>query len=106
MIKINTKKLTDGIILIGIGLLFLLKNLGIIHWSIFSVLFQLWPLILVVAGINIIFKNNAIITIITWGLFFMGIFFYGSLFHRGYIDINSITNKILPIIKSKKTLNL
>ncbi|SDK19338.1 LiaI-LiaF-like domain-containing protein [Natronincola ferrireducens] len=91
MITINIEKLTDGILLIGIGLLFLLSNLGIINWSIFGVLFRIWPLFLVVAGINIIFKNRPIVTLITWILFFAIFLSYGFVFQERH-EIRNIGN--------------
>ncbi len=41
------------IMLIGAGTLFLLNNLGIVDWSIWSTLVRFWPLILVAAGLDI-----------------------------------------------------
>lgn len=43
--------ITFGIIIIVIGLLFLLNNLGIFHWLNWS---TLWPLILIAIGVLII----------------------------------------------------
>lgn len=58
-----------GVFLLSIGVIVLLFNLGIISWSIFSALFYLWPLILVVIGVNIIFRRNWIVKLVTWLLF-------------------------------------
>lgn len=84
----NIEKLTNGIILIGIGILFLLINLGVIHfhWSIFHVLLQLWPLILIVVGINLILKNRYIVVIITWLLFFAAIITYGFVSQKNNVE--------------------
>jgi hypothetical protein len=50
-------KLIPGMILVMIGAIFLLHNFGYInfHWS---NLFHLWPIFLVIAGVNLVFANN------------------------------------------------
>lgn len=47
------KKLFWGVILIVIGVLFILKNIGVIYFS-WSLLFNMWPLLLILWGISII----------------------------------------------------
>ncbi|MFC1750749.1 PspC domain-containing protein [Pseudomonadota bacterium] len=44
-----------GIILIGIGVLFLLNNLGILAWAQFV---QFWPLLIIVLGLSLLFRNE------------------------------------------------
>lgn len=66
----NKEKIAPGLILIGIGLMFLLRNMGVIHWWTIGSLLRFWPLILVVVGINIIFRNHPLVTTITWVAFF------------------------------------
>jgi len=70
VIKLNRDKIAPGLILIGIGILFLLRNMGIIHWWTIGSLLRFWPLILVVIGINIIFRSHPVVTTITWVSFF------------------------------------
>lgn len=69
-----------GFFILSIGVLFLLINMGIINWSIMNVLFEIWPAIFIVIGINIIFKNNTIVRIITWLLFVGAVVTYGYYF--------------------------
>jgi hypothetical protein len=66
----NREKLIPGIILIGIGALFLLRNMGVIHWWTLGSLWRFWPLILVVIGINTIFHRSKAVAVITWLVFF------------------------------------
>lgn len=47
------KKLFWGVLLIVIGVLFILKNMGLIYFS-WSVIIDLWPLLLILWGISII----------------------------------------------------
>lgn len=77
-------KIIGGILLISIGTIFLLINLGFLSWSVFNSFIQLWPLILVVFGVNIIFKNNTIVSALTWILFFGIIIGYGIYYDTGY----------------------
>lgn len=74
---VNTNKLATGAILIVIGIVFLLINLGYISFSILFGIFDLWPLILIVVGINVLFKNKSIVSFITWTLFFIILVLYG-----------------------------
>ncbi|GAA4095465.1 LiaI-LiaF-like domain-containing protein [Mucilaginibacter panaciglaebae] len=50
-------KIIPGVVLILIGTAFLLHNYGVIHfhWGNF---FHLWPIFIVIGGINLIFANN------------------------------------------------
>jgi len=47
------KNILWGVILIGIGILFILRNLGMIHFE-WHIIFQLWPLIFILWGISIL----------------------------------------------------
>ena len=50
------------IILIGLGVIFLLNNLGLLSWSIWGTLLRLWPILLVAAGLDLILGRRSI-----WG---------------------------------------
>ncbi|MFW6306774.1 MAG: LiaF transmembrane domain-containing protein [Bacillota bacterium] len=47
-----------GIILIGLGILFLLNTMGIINNFNWSLLLQFWPVIIILIGLNIVLKNT------------------------------------------------
>jgi cell wall-active antibiotic response 4TMS protein YvqF len=51
-------KLIPGLILVMIGAIYLLRNFGYIdfHWS---NIFHLWPIFLVIGGVNLVFANNS-----------------------------------------------
>jgi hypothetical protein len=49
-------------ILIGLGIVFLLNNLGILSWTIWETLLRLWPVLLVAAGLDLILGRRSI-----WG---------------------------------------
>ena len=38
-------------ILIGLGVVFLLNNLGMLDWGIWNILLRLWPLLLIAIGL-------------------------------------------------------
>jgi hypothetical protein len=50
------------IILIGLGIIFLLNNLGLLSWSIWGTLLRLWPMLLVAAGLDLILGRRSV-----WG---------------------------------------
>lgn len=64
-------------ILVFLGSFWMLESFGFIQWSLWSVMYRLWPLILVVIGINIIFDKVKFIRLITWGLFFILVIVFG-----------------------------
>ena len=98
MIKIKSKKTTLGIILVILGILWILSNLNVIDLNLYRVvsniiegLFDLWPLILVVIGISIIFKKEALNTIL-WIVFLVILIIY-SLFMKNDIRQQELSNK-------------
>src|ERR1700710_235908 len=50
-------KLIPGMILVMIGAIFLLHNFGYIHFHWYNLL-HLWPIFLVIGGVNLVFANN------------------------------------------------
>jgi hypothetical protein len=82
-------KLVPGTILVIIGALFLLDNFGVINFS-WSNFFHLWPIILVIAGVNLVFSHNRsgtataikIIVLIAG----MGFLIFGGLGHHRYAN--------------------
>ncbi|WP_428327352.1 LiaI-LiaF-like domain-containing protein [Mucilaginibacter sp.] len=75
-------KLIPGIILVAIGAAILLANYGYLHFQWYNI-FRLWPIILVIAGVNLVFAHNkshwatilkASVLVIGLGLLFFGNF--------------------------------
>jgi len=54
--------LVGPVILIGLGVVFLLNNLGVVSWSVWGVLLRLWPILLVAAGLDLILGRRSV-----WG---------------------------------------
>lgn len=90
-----------GIILIIIGLYLLLKNIGLINWSLFQVMADLWPVFLIAFGLQIIsgHKKQARIAIF---LMIAGIFFgYGI-----YLDLFKYSNsEIVESVEYNNEIN-
>jgi len=67
-----------GLFILSIGVIWILVNVGIISLMlILDSLLVLWPLLLVVAGVNMIFRQNHIVRIVTWLVFLAVIITYG-----------------------------
>lgn len=49
--------LVGPVILIGLGVIFLLNNMGVLAWSVWEVIFRLWPILLIAAGLEIILSR-------------------------------------------------
>jgi hypothetical protein len=47
------------VVLISLGVVFLLNNLGIVSWDIWYTLLQMWPILLVAIGIDLIFGRRS-----------------------------------------------
>jgi hypothetical protein len=54
--------LVGPVILIGLGIIFLLNSLGVLAWGVWEVIFRLWPILLIAAGLEIILNRLSI-----WG---------------------------------------
>jgi hypothetical protein len=92
--KINMKdgKYFWGFLLVFIGVFWILENLGLISFSLWFSIFKLWPLILIVIGINIIFKDKGFVKPLSWLLFFVSIIIYGILQQSNYIVYEDLDN--------------
>ena len=49
--------LVGPVILIGLGVVFLLNNMGVLAWSVWEVIFRLWPILLIALGLEIILSR-------------------------------------------------
>jgi hypothetical protein len=56
------RSLVGPVILIGLGVVFLLNNLGVLAWSVWEVILRLWPILLVAAGLDLLLGRRSI-----WG---------------------------------------
>jgi hypothetical protein len=54
--------LVGPVILIGLGIILLLNNLGILEWSVWEVIFRLWPVLLIAAGLDLFIGRRSV-----WG---------------------------------------
>lgn len=54
--------LVGPVILIGLGVVFLLNNLGILAWNVWEVIFRLWPILLIAAGLDLLIGHRSV-----WG---------------------------------------
>ena len=53
--------LVGPVILIGLGILFLLNNLGILPWSVWEMIFRLWPVLIIAAGLEILIGRRSVL---------------------------------------------
>ncbi len=75
----ENKSSSLGVMIILIGLVFLLMNLGVLHFSMFWGIVHLWPFLLVIAGLSILLKGFKHISVILWLAFIGGVIAYSYL---------------------------
>ncbi len=81
----NYKKVFWGIILVFIGLLFILRNMDIFHFSWFQFL-NLWPLLIVLWGISILPIKGLIKLVLSLAVVVTGVFLIHRYDKRDWID--------------------
>jgi hypothetical protein len=54
-----------GVIVLLAGIILILNNLGIVSWDIWAAMVPFWPVLLVIIGLKIIFRRNAVNRITT-----------------------------------------
>lgn len=59
--KVRRRGLAGPVILIGLGIVFLLNNLGVMDWSVWEAIFRLWPVLLVAAGLEILVGRRSVL---------------------------------------------
>jgi hypothetical protein len=60
--RIRRRSIIGPLLLIGLGILFLLNNLGMLNWSTWDVIFRLWPVFLIAAGLDLVIGRSSV-----WG---------------------------------------
>ena len=80
--------LVGPIILIGLGVVFLLNNLGVLEWNVWDVVFRTWPLLLIAWGIDLLVVRRTteatlltlilLIVVIAGGVWLVGLGANGS----------------------------
>lgn len=60
----------SAILLIFLGIVFLLNNLNILPWTIWLSLWRLWPVILILAGLQTVFRGSKIAD---WLIYLLGL---------------------------------
>lgn len=48
-----------GVLLVFLGIVFLLQNLGILPWGVWGRLWQFWPVVLVAIGLNLLLRHRS-----------------------------------------------
>jgi hypothetical protein len=97
----------SGVFLLCIGIIWLMVNFGALEsFSVLGSIIALWPLILVVVGVNVIFKPYSLVKAGTWLLFFAAIVSYGLYIDKSYTGDGKgnavFTEKISSETKSGK----
>lgn len=99
----ETKARRGGIvgplILIGLGVLFLLNNLGVVSWNVWLALWQLWPLLLIAIGLDILIGRRSlvgslVVVVVTLLLFAGGVWYLSAQSPGGALTPTAITQPV------------
>lgn len=99
----NGKGMGFGIFLLTVGIVWLLYIFKIVTMSTFYALFTLWPLILVVIGIGIIFRNSRFIRMASWLVLLAVVISYGYFAapSKGSVIINNTKAAVTKVTLEK-----
>lgn len=75
--------LVGPVILIGLGLIFLLNNLGMLSWNVWEIIFQLWPLFLIAVGVDLLIGRRSTLGSLVVLAVILAIFAGGFVILRG-----------------------
>ncbi len=87
----NNGHIYSGFVIMIIGVLLMLGNMGVISWSILSGFSQIWPLIFVAIGLNMFFNNHIFIRMLTFSGLVVALIVTGMAYPKGddwNVDLN------------------
>jgi Domain of unknown function (DUF5668)/N-terminal domain of toast_rack, DUF2154 len=96
--------LLGPLLLIGLGFMFLLNNLGIVAWSVWQVMFQFWPVFLIAVGLDILIGRRSVVVsllviLITFGALGFGIWWLGPRSPASMPLVSQVINQPLASAK-------
>lgn len=83
------------VLLIGLGILFLLSNLGLLSWSIGELLARLWPILIIAVGLDVLIGHRSILGSIVVLFLVLGI-----------VGISSMAISTWPIVSRWSTADM
>ena len=75
--------LIGPLVLIGLGIVFLLNNLGVVDWDVWQIVFRLWPILLIAAGLDLVVGRRSavgtiVVLLVILGLAFAGVWLFSG----------------------------
>lgn len=95
--------LTTAILLILIGLIFLLNNFGVLSWSVWGIIWKVWPLFLILVGLEMLVGKHFIgKAIMIFLIVILSLAIIGFLFSLSNQNFRRELQKRLPFWKQEK----
>ncbi|MCL4367190.1 DUF5668 domain-containing protein [Patescibacteria group bacterium] len=94
-IKIHHHHHSSGfwaLILITVGLVFLLNNFDILPWSVWGTIWRFWPVLLILAGIQVILGKSRASSIV---VFLLGLLIIAVIVFASVASVNSAVNNYM-----------
>jgi hypothetical protein len=98
--RMNTRRVFVGTILVLVGLLILLSYMGVLPWYFWIRFIQLWPVLLIVFGLRIIFRKGPLALLPGLLLILVVIFAAVSPHGFGVFKANRITGTSTQVLES------
>ncbi|MNO21350.1 hypothetical protein D3C76_111200 [compost metagenome] len=97
-----TSQILGGLILIGLGAMFLLRQMGYTDFSIGSLFADYWPVILIIIGMQNFLSTNdhGKGSSVFWGFFYLalGVFFLGRNLDWFYVSASDFFKMLIPVM--------
>jgi hypothetical protein len=87
--------LIGPLVLIGLGIVFLLNNLGVVDWDIWQIVFRLWPILLIAAGLDLVIGRRSAVGTIVVLLVILGLVFAGVWLFSGALSGEPRTERVV-----------
>ena len=88
---IRWRGLTGPIFLIGLGVVFLLGNLGALTDNVWNTLLRLWPVLIISAGLDLLLRNRSIWFMVL-GFLILLVLLGGAIWFAGDLEFFSATS--------------
>ncbi|MGC9358590.1 MAG: LiaI-LiaF-like domain-containing protein [Anaerolineae bacterium] len=94
--------LVGPVILVTAGILLLLNNLGVLNWSIWNILFRMWPVILIAAGLDLLVGRRSAVGAVIALILILGVIGGGIWYAVTYDGVTAASGEPVEVAYSRE----